>query len=332
MTTVLALGDQGQVAEARRAATQLAERLGFGVTETGRVAIVATELATNLVKHARGGSILLSAHLSGEEAEVEMIAVDRGPGIADTAAALRDGHSTAGSAGQGLGAIRRQSDLFDMVSWPGAGTAVLARIGRGRPRGANRSARWGIIATPYVGEDLCGDGAAVHVDDDRVHVLVADGLGHGAGAARASGEALRIFAEHRGEPPGRMIERLHLGLRATRGAAVAVARLDARTGEFVFCGLGNIAGGLFSGDGARRLVSQNGTAGVALHRIQEAVQRVGREDVIILHSDGIATSWSLERYPGLIRAHPALVAAVLWRDHNRGRDDATVLVLGAPQP
>src|SRR5262245_50968761 len=123
----LAVHEPSQASAARIEARALAEEAGFDDTDQHRVGLVATELATNLVKHATHGGDLLM-RIGGEGmSDVELISLDRGPGIRDVARSLADGHSTAGSPGNGLGAIRRMSEDFDIYSNE-RGTAVLARL------------------------------------------------------------------------------------------------------------------------------------------------------------------------------------------------------------
>jgi anti-sigma regulatory factor (Ser/Thr protein kinase) len=327
MAEVLTVREESQVAEARRRAVTLGDRAGFDATEAGRVAIVATELATNLLKHGDGGVILAGRFEDSTGTGIELIALDRGRGMENLAACLEDGYSTAGSAGQGLGSIRRQSHAFDVATWPGIGTAVLARLSRGRPDGRMRFPRSGAIAVPVAGEEVCGDAVRCVEEDGRVDVLVADGLGHGAGAATAAAEALRVFDGRRGRRPEEVVADLHAALRATRGAAVAVARIDPAAGRVSFCGLGNVVGSIFGGERTQRMISHNGTAGLAMHRIQTFDYPLGPRAAVVMHSDGLTTSWSPDRYTGLFDRHPALAAAVLWRDHNRGRDDSSVAVI-----
>src|ERR1700760_610742 len=133
----LAVNDQSQVSETRRRASEMAERQGFGDADAGRVALVATELATNILKHGKGGEILVGTYGEGSDGGIELIALDKGPGIPNVAASLADGYSTAGTAGKGLGAVVRQSHFVDIASWPGSGTAVLARLKRGQPSQAD---------------------------------------------------------------------------------------------------------------------------------------------------------------------------------------------------
>jgi hypothetical protein len=142
---------------------------------------------------------------------------------------------------------------------------------------------------------------------------------------------VRLFAGAAGKDsdPVDSLERIHDGLRATRGAAIAVALVDLGRDRVLFGGIGNIAGAIASPGDVRRMVSHNGTAGLMARRVQAFEYALPAGGHLILHSDGLSTNWSLDRYPGILAAHPSLIAAVLWRDQNRGRDDATVLVARA---
>src|SRR5262245_58390890 len=123
------VADSSAVAEARRVAGDFARSHGFADADEGRVKLVVTELATNILKHGGGsGDILVGDFEEPGSTGIEVIAWDSGPGIARLQDALADGYSSAGTAGGGLGAVARQSDFFDVASWPGNGTAVLARF------------------------------------------------------------------------------------------------------------------------------------------------------------------------------------------------------------
>lgn len=329
----VAVRDVTQVAEARRSAVAVARNLGFNDEETGRVAIAATELATNLIKHGSGGELLVGPFEDASGSGLECLALDKGRGMPDVEACLRDGYSTAGSPGTGLGAIARQSQLFEIFSRPGLGTAVLARFQRRSVAGAMRfgSTTFGAVSLPKAGEDVCGDGWAVQAHPDGLTMMVADGLGHGPLAAEAAKGAMTVFADHHALAPAEIVDRMHAALRATRGAAVSVARLDLGRERVHFAGIGNVAGTLLAGSTVRKMVSHNGTAGHAVKRIQEFTYEFVGAPIVLLCSDGLVTSWALDRYPGLATRHPTLIAGVLYRDFNRGRDDVTVLVAaGAP--
>jgi anti-sigma regulatory factor (Ser/Thr protein kinase) len=328
MTTMqmLRVSEQSAVAEARRAAAAMAKQTGFDETRCGAAALIATELATNLVKHGGGGELLVGSYDEAGEVGIELLALDKGRGIANIGEAMRDGYSSAGSAGQGLGAVKRQADLLDIVSWPGNGTAALARMTLNRRRGeAMPPSRWGVVQLAMQGEEVCGDSWDVAADETGLKLMVVDGLGHGPSAADAAAAAVRVFRKDPWLPATELLQRIHQALRPTRGAAVAIADLAAPD-RVVFAGIGNVAGTVVNGAQMRRMISHNGTAGHAVHRIQAFEYPTGAAPLVVMHSDGLSSGWSFERYPGLTSAHPSLIAGVLYRDGSRGRDDVTVLV------
>jgi len=322
--------EASQVAEARRRAVAMAQGLGFSETAAGRVAIAATELATNLVKYGTAGEILISTFEDETGTGVEILALDRGAGLASIDDAMRDGHSTGGSAGTGLGAVRRQSQAFDIISWPGKGTAVVSRlqeISASTTAAARAVATVGAVTVPLKGETANGDAYCVRRHGEGWTVIVADGLGHGPQAAKASDEAVRLFLKHENERPGSILAAVHAGLGHTRGGAVSVARYDPNKGIVSFAGIGNVFGAVIGIGGTKRTVSLPGTAGHVARRIQEFEYPLDPDGLFVVCSDGIGTAWSLDAYPGLIGAHPSLIAGVLYRDFTRVRDDATVIVV-----
>lgn len=328
-TAAFPIHEPSQVAEVRRAAARLAERLGYSETQAGRVTLVVSELATNLAKHARGGELLLRAILPFRSTGVEIVAIDKGPGIPDLALSRQDGFSTSGTLGHGLGAIQRQADEFDVYTLP-TGTVALARIWLGEPPLAARQARLevGAVHVSKPGEDICGDDWDWRAREDRLVVLVADGLGHGLSAHDAARAATNVFASVHEHEPVRIIGDVHAALRATRGAATACLALDLERGIARYCGVGNISGViLLAGGGRQSMVSHNGTAGHTMPRVQEFSYPVPRDAVVVMHSDGVSTHWDLASYPGLRRRHPSVIAGVLYRDFSRRRDDATVVVI-----
>jgi anti-sigma regulatory factor (Ser/Thr protein kinase) len=321
------VGDPTAVGSARRAASELGRSVGLDETALGRAALVVTEAATNLVKHAGGGEILLRPLRHGPACGLEVLALDRGPGIPDVAASLRDGVSTAGTPGTGLGAMSRLSSVFDVYPEAGVGTAVLARVWSGPTPPTNGGLLVGGVAVPHPSEEVCGDAWAVWDGGLRTQVLVVDGLGHGVGAADASAAAVATFRLHAGEPPADLLAAMHGALRPTRGAAVGIAEIDRAGGVVRFAGVGNVAGAIVTNGTARSVVSHHGTLGHGVRRIHEFTYPWSPGALLVLHSDGLVSHWTLERYAGLVRHDPALVAAVLYRDFQRGRDDTTVVAL-----
>ncbi|WP_432824385.1 ATP-binding protein [Dactylosporangium sp. CA-092794] len=321
----VAVDDAGAAGIARRVAVDCARRLGFSDQRAGEVAIVAAELASNLYRHADSGALSVRCLRRGEVGGVELVAVDGGPGMADLPFSVADGHSTAGTLGIGLGAVRRLSDRAWGWSQPGRGTVFVAQLWPAAGAPAQRG-RVGGLSRPITGEKVCGDRFAARLaGDGSLLVLVADGLGHGSLAAAASAAVVDTFLGSSLEAPGAVLEQLHRAVSHTRGAAVSVARVAA--GSVVFAGLGNVAGTIAFPDGERRgMVSMPGIVGHQSRVVREFGYELPAEAIVVLHSDGVSDRWSLRDAPGLARQEPVVAAAVLLRDAGVRRDDACVAV------
>jgi anti-sigma regulatory factor (Ser/Thr protein kinase) len=315
------------IAAARRAGTRLADELGFDEVQAGRLAIVITEAGTNILKHAGEGTLYIMRAQAGVATPgIDVLAVDSGPGIADIGTSMQDGVSTAGTAGTGLGALRRQSDEFDFWSMRGRGAAFFMRLWRGRPPPEPCGIEVGALCVPMAGEEACGDGWAVSCNLDGATLLGVDGLGHGPEAAKAAHAAIEALERRPSDAPSEVLHAAHQGLRITRGAALSVARIDYSGDEVRFAGIGNVNGVVHDGATRRALVSHNGIVGANMRKVHEFRVECAPGALCILHSDGLQPRWDLADYPGLAMRAPALVAGILMRDFIRGRDDAMVLV------
>jgi anti-sigma regulatory factor (Ser/Thr protein kinase) len=315
------------VGDARRQATQAAKDLGFDETTAGRVGIVTTELAGNLVKHAGGGTLILRALKVGSNAGLELITLDDGPGM-DVQRCMEDGYSTAGSPGTGLGAIKRLTAAFDIYSLRDRGTVMVARLWAGTV--PVTAFDIGVICLPVGGETQCGDGWATRETEAGIDFVVCDGLGHGPVAAQASDAALSIFTDRPDLEPGALLDRMHGALKATRGAAALTARLDSTAGQLTCAGVGNIGGYIMSQPKPRGIVSMNGIVGHQVTKVKTFTYDCSPNDLVILHSDGLTTHWKLDDFPGLLNRSAGIIAAMMYKHFKRGKDDATVLVLRRP--
>ena len=322
------IGESSQVAEVRRKVTALACAAGLDENRAGICAVVASEMGTNLIKHAKQGEIFLRAVTQGRAQGIEILALDRGPGMANVSRALQDGHSTAGSNGTGLGAIGRMASEFDIHSLPGQGTTLMARIwDRAAPGAAGFSGvQTGVICLAKPGEHVSGDNWLSESSGGRTLCAVVDGLGHGPLAAEASALAVESLREHRGASLAEQIDFAHGALRATRGAALGVAEILHDQKLIKFVGIGNIMAAVHHNGTTRNMVSQNGILGHQIRRVTEFHYPWSESAVLVMCSDGINTHWDLNQYAGLPGRDPSLVAATLYRDFSRGRDDTTVIV------
>lgn len=315
--------EESQAGEARRAGQVLSKRVGLDDEDAARVAIVITEAARNLAKHAKHGEIFLRA-VREDWTGIEMLAVDKGPGIHSVADAFRDGYSTAGTPGTGLGAIRRMSDDFDFYTQPERGTVLLSRIRSKQTKPANVLISG--ICVPLHGEAACGDNWAIRRNGRSLMLMVVDGLGHGLIAAEAADEAVNVFRSGNSEDATEILQEMHGALRATRGAAVGIAHMKFDASEIHYTAVGNISAAVVTAASLKQMVYHNGTVGAEMRKAPHNLHYAfPRGATLIMHSDGIAT-WQLERYPGLLAKDPGVIAGVLFRDFRRVRDDATVIV------
>lgn len=327
------LQDKSYASIAKREIGRMAEEAGFTSAEVGKVNIVVSEMASNLAKHASNGGELL-VRLLGPDG-IEIICLDSGPGMQDPTRMQEDGVSTYGSAGEGLGAIKRQSDVFDLYSQLGVGTVIVSRVYRaGRYTPVLRPHHEiGFVLVPKPNEQLCGDNLAIIEKGAEVNLLVLDGLGHGEHASEAAATAGTIFLETSPQHPTDMMRHVHQHIRRTRGAVGIAINLSGNSHKISYCGIGNIAGKLFypdsatPGSGYKSIISYNGILG---HNIPNTLNNQQldwhRNSMLVLHSDGLKSRWELNKYPTLARHLPTTIAALLYKEHTRLTDDTVVMV------
>ena len=259
--------------------------------------------------------------VNAEDRRMELLALDRGAGMARRRRpAWPTAIRPAGTPGTGLGAVRRLAQTFEVVSWPGHGTAVFAEIRLNGATGLAPMIGPAGVAVAMPGEVVCGDGWTSRTDAGGVTLLVVDGLGHGTEAAVAANAAVTQFHSSSTESPADILAAVHRAMRHTRGGAVAVARIEWASETVTFAGLGNIAGTIVGLTGEpRRMVSYNGIAGHNARKIQ-SFEYPCPDGVLIMHSDGIGTSWAMERLSGARqRASDADRRRALSRQQPRAR-------------
>ncbi|MCE7080741.1 SpoIIE family protein phosphatase [Streptomyces sp. ST2-7A] len=324
LTSQIHIDHESSVQHAGSVARKTALSLGWTDALSEQAAVIAGELAGNLVKHASRGVVYIQPLPPGDAMEV--VAVDRGPGMADLALCMTDGYSTAGTLGGGLGAVRRIAHEFTIRSEWGTGTAVSARLSAGhRPAG---DPELGAICLPAEGERVGGDAWRVDETDGVRTLVLVDALGHGETAAEVARAAVRVHRRDPYRPLPEVLTALNKGLRHTRGAAVAVLRT--RPGRAEWCGVGNIRCRVVSPDGTITSVASGPPGIVGWNMPRPVVRRVDppRGSTVVLHSDGIDERWTRTPSPFLLRLPPPLLAAALTHAHRIARDDSTVLTLG----
>ena len=330
METTVTIDDHSRIAEARRAAALLGHTMSLTPELVAQASLVIAELCTNILKYGDRGELLLSTLCAnGTAYGLDIVALDRGPGIADFDAAVKDGFSTGGSLGIGLGTMRRAAALFDIYSAAGVGTAVLVRLLEKKVAAPKDDGfTVGSRMTPIRNEIVSGDSWSCRRFDQTLAVAVVDGLGHGSKAAEAAHAAIDAFHRSvRQVGPAQAIQMAHQALLSTRGAVMAVASIDRQAQTLRFAGLGNISGVVHTHGVAARLVSTDGTVGYGVRKARESSVAWTSHSTLILNTDGLSSRWNLAKHPGLLACHPVLIAALLHRDFARDTDDATVVVI-----
>lgn len=315
----------------KRAIAKEAKSLGFSSGHIGKLDIIVAELTSNLLKFgARNREFLWKPVFQDGRSGIEIIALDKGPGIANISQALRDGYSTSGTAGEGLGAVQRLSDFFDIYSQPGKGTAILVRLfSKGNTSHVFKQLNIAALSVPKPGEKFCGDGYEIKYDPENhiFEILILDGLGHGTEAFKAAQAALKVFTDINKTDPYLILQQIHQSIKNTRGAVGMALHYNFEQQTLFYCGVGNISGKFVGYDDVKSLFSFNGTIGHILSpRIHDQQSSWARGRLLILHSDGINSRWDLTKYPQIQKHDPALIAGCLYRDFNRATDDVTIIV------
>ncbi|MFI2645305.1 ATP-binding SpoIIE family protein phosphatase [Streptomyces sp. NPDC018610] len=322
--------DVALAAAARRQAGQLARGICLPEERVARLELCVTEMATNLLKHAEDGSLVLRVVRARDRAAVECLSLDSGPGMDDIRRALRDGTSAVGSLGIGMGAIGRLADVFGVHSLPGRGTAVYARFWADGRVPEPRTVETGGLTRPIGGEQVCGDSWAVRTvggdGPEALLLMMCDGLGHGPLAARVADLARQAFRDSRHTSPAAVLEDVHRGLRGTRGAAMAIALIDVPGQRVRLSGVGNIAALVTAGQTRTGLLSMPGIVGAQLPRVRTFEAPFPPGCALVMHSDGLSDRWKPADFPGLFANDPALVAAQVLSQAAVRRDDAGIVV------
>lgn len=320
----LKIADLSAVAEARRRARRRAHGMGLGSTKVEHAAIVATEIAQNILRHGGGGKMLVQCFGEPGRERLFLVGLDDGPGIERLDRVLEDGVSTLASPGTGLGAIRRLSERMDVDTRRGAGTAVVAEFASDGDSEPFADHVGFLLSHP--GERKCGDAVAVRSSGATTLHMVCDGLGHGPSAAAAACAARDCFLECSTTDPGRILDTLHDALVGTRGAVAAVTSLNRAERRLDYAAIGNIATVVIQDGRSKRLPVRDGLLGGRRSTYHEERLDLAENAVVIMHSDGLATLRGVADRRVLMSRSAAVIGARLLHEASRERDDASIMV------
>jgi anti-sigma regulatory factor (Ser/Thr protein kinase)/serine/threonine protein phosphatase PrpC len=316
------------VGAARRAAKAAAEALELEPKACEEVALAMTELATNLLKHARAGKLTISTLSIAPRVGLEIESLDQGPGIPDVERVLTDGFSTAGTRGSGLGAVNRLMDEFNISSGPGGTRIVCRKWRRAHPiSGRPSPLAFGVATRPCLGYDYNGDAFVVRQWGESALAGVIDGLGHGQGAHQAAETARHYVESHYDLPLAKIFPGVSRACRATRGVVMALARFDWGQEKLSFASVGDIEVRIYPRERRAAFPLQRGILGLNAPTVVVTEQPWPAEQILVLHSDGLRTHWSWDEFPGLLGQPAPVMAARLLQALAKDRDDATVVVV-----
>jgi anti-sigma regulatory factor (Ser/Thr protein kinase) len=333
MAQVIPIALASDVHMARRAARAMALAIGFDAKVSEEIVIAVSELASNLVKHARGGKLTLTPVNNGGRVGMQVEAGDHGPGIADVEQAMADGFSTAGSLGCGLGTVNRLMDQFDITSQRGAGartTIVCTRWRRvDEPALTPCPLQFGIATRPYPTMPVNGDAFVIKRWSASALVAVIDGLGHGPYAHRAAQTARQYVETHVDQPLEAIFRGVGRACRATRGVVMALVRFDFGGNgiRFAFASVGNVEARVFGGRDRQPFIVRRGIVGGNAPNPRVTEHRWEPGTVMVLHSDGVTRHWGLADFPDLASESATTMAQRLLRALAKEQDDATVVVV-----
>ena len=316
---------------ARNAARALAAAIGFDETAREEVALAVSELASNLVKHARGGQLTLTPLAQGGRAGIQIETVDSGGGIADVDQALADGFSMAGSLGYGLGTVNRLMDELNITSHqgPGSGTRIVGRRWLREQTGSPTPCplAFGVATRPHPHMAENGDAFVIKRWGEHALVGVIDGLGHGQFARRAAETARQYVESHYDQPMEVIFRGVERACRATRGVVMALTRFDWGRARLLFASVGNVEARAWGNSEPMNFILRRGIIGSNAPLPVVTEHRWDSRGVMVLHSDGVKTHWRWENFPDLATASATVVAQQLLRALAKDDDDATVVVV-----
>ncbi len=320
--------DRSYFAILKKEVHALAASAQFSARRLAEIDIIVAEMVTNLAKHAGGGELFVKLVEEKGLQGIEIISMDAGPGISDLRAMMQDGATTKNTLGQGLGAIRRLSHLFQVYTQKGWGTILLCRVFVKDPpvaRQQDDGVEIRSFVVPKPGEVECGDGFYYKKSKEHIRLFLGDGLGHGKEAALAVQKAIEAFQVCPETSAVETLRFIHQSVKRTRGLVGTVAIFHLAEQKWTICGVGNISTRFFGPVSAKSHSPYNGIIGLNMPNSMND-QEVGYErgQCIVLCSDGIKSKWDTLKFPGIMRHDLSLLAASIFKEYARNTDDMSI--------
>jgi anti-sigma regulatory factor (Ser/Thr protein kinase)/serine/threonine protein phosphatase PrpC len=324
----ISIGQSFDFGMAQETAREIMQKLGFAVQPAENVVLVVTELASNLVRRARHGTLALRLMDSGERVGIEVETEDHGPGRIDPAQAFQQGEAAGGGLEAGLETAKRLMDETEISSTAGLGTRILCRRWLHPKAYASIVHPWqiGVATRPFDQSPANGDAFVIHEGNGHLLAGVIDGLGHGELAQQAALAAQAYVQSHYELPLDELFSGASRACHGTRGVVMALARFESPT-TITFASLGNVEMRAWSGTERFDFAVQRGFLGAQESHVEVRQHRWEPNWMLVLHSDGLRAQWQWSDFPGLELAPPQAVANQLLKVLAKEHDDATVVAV-----
>lgn len=227
---IFKINDSWDIGHTRRYIVEESRKLGFNSIELGEISIVINELCTNFIKHkAVDGTLIFNILNESDRVGIEITARDKGPGIEDIDNSIKDGISSKGTMGGGIGALKRLMDSFEIYSNCVSGKSIhsqlesigtliiLKKWASNKFKHDTDDVKVSLLSTPCAGAEANGDYYYIKKFKDRCIFAVIDGIGHGEEASSASKLASKIIADNTHKSIEHILMAVNKGLINTRG-------------------------------------------------------------------------------------------------------------------
>lgn len=324
-----AIEDKSYVGFIKRSIHHVAVQELFSASRVGIIDIAVSELTSNLIKHAAKGELLYRFSKENDRNVFEIICLDNGPGIKDITHSMKDGVTTTKTLGQGLGALKRLSDVFYIYSIVKWGTICYSKI-FSRPRTSPEDLspiKFRALNVAKPGQEVSGDGFEVVVNSNHTNIFMGDGLGHGPEAFAATQAAIANFKMCRDNDPAKILKYVHDPVKKTRGLVATAVTADHHLKKWRICGVGNIATRLYEGVTTKNYISYNGIVGLKIPAsLKNHETDMGKHQCLVMSTDGISTRWTLSQFPSILRYDPLMLALAIYKECAHKSDDRSILI------
>lgn len=337
---IFKINDSWDIGHTRRYIVEESRKLGFNSIELGEISIVINELCTNFIKHkAVDGTLIFNILNESDRVGIEITARDKGPGIEDIDNSIKDGISSKGTMGGGIGALKRLMDSFEIYSNCVSGKSIhsqlesigtliiLKKWASNKFKHDTDDVKVSLLSTPCAGAEANGDYYYIKKFKDRCIFAVIDGIGHGEEASSASKLASKIIADNTHKSIEHILMAVNKGLINTRGVVAGIVVIDTLKKEFEYAAVGNIDFRYILNGTTERFVYSNGFLGRYSHcKIKVHRKIYEKNSVITMCTDGISNKWDYSSYLNIDLNNPALLCNLILKDFGKSIDDATILV------